>query len=259
MPDTPKTLFEVNGLHAKLRGKEILHNVSFSVERGSICGLLGPNGAGKTTLFKSCLSFIKHSGQVLINGIDTATLSTARLARLVAYVPQEHKQAFGYTVRETVSMGRSPHLGGMFGLKKTDQAIVEAAMQKMGIMHLAESGTNDLSGGQRQLTLIARALAQEAPLLILDEPTSALDFSNQIVVWKALKSIAASGLSVLVCSHDPNHILWFCDHVLILNNGRKCFEGSAEALINTPILQELYGSALSCTKIGELPVIYPRF
>lgn len=237
---------------------EVLRGASFSVPKGSLCGLLGPNGAGKSTLFKCCMNFLsKAKGEISVGGRSTRGLPPAELAKIIAYVPQEHKQAFPFTVREIVSMGRSPRMSGLLRLSKHDHAVVDNAIQQMGIAELAARPAGQLSGGQRQLALIARALAQEAPLMLLDEPTAALDFNNQIVVWRALHHIAASGVTVLVCCHDPNHIMWFCDHVLVMSQGEIIAQSSPQDITRGDLLARLYGEHLRCGQVDGRLVIYP--
>ena len=138
-------------------------------------------------------------------------------------------------------MGRTPRMSGWFRLRREDERIAEEAMQRIGISHLAERPCSQLSGGQRQLVLLARAMAQQTPLILLDEPTSALDFSNQLSVWGVLREVASQGVTVLVCCHDPNHILWFCDKAAVLHEGRICAEGPSEKVVTEEVLQRIYG------------------
>ena len=250
--------FTAKDLSVSYGKEEILRGASFSVPKGSLCGLLGPNGAGKSTLFKCCMNFLSRTGgEIKVGGHPTRGLSPSELAKIIAYVPQEHKQAFPFTVREIVSMSRSPRMSGLLRLSKHDYAVVDKAIEQMGIAELAHRPASQLSGGQRQLTLIARALAQEAPLMLLDEPTAALDFNNQIVVWRALRHIAASGVTVLVCCHDPNHIMWFCDHVLVMSRGEIIAQTSPEEITRGDFLARLYGEHLRCGQVDGRPVIYP--
>lgn len=226
----------------------VLRDISFQVSPGEVCGLLGPNGSGKTTLFKCCMRFLPlHSGSVQLFGQSIATRSPAEMARLVAYVPQEHRQPFPFRVRDMVLMGRSPHMRSLFRLSAHDRQQVDSALERAGIAHLADALCNQLSGGQRQLVLIARALAQETPLLLLDEPTSALDFSNQMALWAIIRGIAQGGKTVVVCCHDPNHILWFCDRALVLQHGQMLANGQPNQIMTTKLLQTIYGPC--CTKV----------
>lgn len=222
--------------------RAVLDGVTLDVDAGTVCGLLGPNGSGKTTLFKCCMNILTpQSGHITLWGQSLTGLRPAALARLVAYVPQEHRQAFPFRVRDMVLMGRSPHMRGLFRLADEDQRQVDAALERVGLADLADVPCNQLSGGQRQLVLLARALAQQTPLLLLDEPTSALDFSNQMAVWSMIRAIAGDGKTVLVCCHDPNHILWFCDQAVMLHEGRVLADGPPQSVITTPLLHAIYG------------------
>ena len=260
MPDKHPAL-ETRDLGCRYGTRTVLSGVSLRIEPGTVCGLLGPNGSGKTTLFRCCLNFHRaSSGDILMNGRSTLSLSPARLAKLASYVPQEHRMAFPFPVRDVVRMGRSPRMSGLFRLNSRDDEAVEDALKKTGVLHLADRPCNRLSGGQRQLVLIARALAQNAPLMLLDEPTSALDFQNQLEVWKTLRSLAERGFTVVVCCHDPNHILWFCDQAVLLKNGRTLDSGAPENVMTGTALTELYGGACSRGELaGGLPVVHPAF
>lgn len=250
--------FTVQGLCVSYGKDAVLNNLSFSIARSSLCGLMGPNGAGKSTLFKCCMNFLKaQQGSIRVEGKKTNALSPASLARLISYVPQENKLMFPFTVREIVSMGRNAKMKGFLRLSQRDYEVVDYAIEQMGIENLAQRSYTSLSGGQRQLTLIARALAQEAPLMLLDEPTSALDFNNQILVWRSLSHIANSGVTIVVCCHDPNHILWFCDDVLVLKQGEIIAQASPQEVSNEGLLSRVYGEILRCGNIDGMPVVYP--
>lgn len=239
-------------------GKAVLRDLSFSVQPGSITGLFGPNGSGKTTLFRCCLGLAQpQAGEVLIAGDAVASMDIAELARRVAYVPQEHRPSFPFLVREMVAMGRTPRMGGFFVLSREDLRKVEEAMDKAGIRELADEPCTRLSGGQRQLAYLARALAQEAPLMLLDEPTSALDFNNQMLVWQALRRIAEQGVTALVCCHDPNHILWFCDTVAVLHQGCMQAFGPARETLTGDVLRALYGENLEVCMVDGRPLVRP--
>lgn len=250
--------FVAEGLSVAYGKDRVLNNVSFSIARSSLCGLMGPNGAGKSTLFKCCMNFLKaQQGVIHVNGKTTNGLSPAGLARLISYVPQENKLMFPFTVREIVSMGRNAKMKGFLRLSQKDYEVVDYAIEQMGIESLAHRSYTSLSGGQRQLTLIARALAQEAPLMLLDEPTSALDFNNQILVWRSLSHIANSGVTIVVCCHDPNHILWFCDDVLVIKQGEVIAQASPQEVSKEGLLSRVYGEILRCGTVDGLPVVYP--
>lgn len=240
-------------------GASILEDISFNVERGQMCGLFGPNGCGKTTLFKCCLKFLTHtSGSIRINGKDARRLSIREMARMVSYVPQEHKPPFPYLVKDVVLMGRTPHLSGLFGVSKHHKQKVHEAMELIGITDLADTSYNQLSGGQRQMVLIARAVAQETPLLFLDEPTSALDFRNQIKIMTILRQIADQGTTIIACTHDPNHVLWFCDNVVVLGNQRFVAQGKPNDVMCDTVLDDIYEDMCRVRQLDSTRMVLPR-
>lgn len=252
-------MVKIKNLNFSYGHKKILNNISFEVEKGSICGLLGPNGSGKSTFFKCCLNFLKnYEGIIEINGKNAAKLTPAKVAKLISYVPQEHKPPFPFTIMEIVLMGRTPHMGGIFGISKTDKKKAELAIQMVGIEDITHEPCTKLSGGQRQLALIARALAQEAPLMLLDEPTSVLDFSNQLKIWKVMKKVAENGVTIIACSHDPNHILWFSDTTVALSGGKLAAFGKTNEVLDHNLLKQIYNENYQITNAGEKKIIYPK-
>lgn len=252
-------MLHVKDIHFNYGDFPVLSGVSFSVNEGELCGLFGPNGCGKTTLFKCCLKFLKSDkGSVYMAGENTAKRSIEELAKIVSYVPQEHKPPFPYLVREVVLMGRTPHLGGFFGVKRRDKEIAIDALEQLDILDLADRPYNQLSGGQRQMVLMARAIAQDTPMMFLDEPTSALDFQNQMKIWETMKDIAAEGKTILACSHDPNHVAWFCDRVIVVSNSGIVADGPPEYTINEEILDKIYCNSCSVRRTGDVQVVMPR-
>lgn len=237
----------------------VLQNISFHVEAGRLCALFGPNGSGKTTLFKCCLNFLQfRKGEVQIAGEDIRKKRVEEIARLVAYVPQEHKAPFPYTVKELVLMGRTPHMGGALGIRDQDKRIVVDILEKLDILNIADQPYNELSGGQRQLVLVARALAQQTDLIFLDEPAASLDFKNQLLIWQVLRSIVQQGKTVFVCTHDPNHVLWFCDQVIVLNQGEIITNGHPQHSLNGHILKELYGPVCDIVETNGVRMVAPK-
>lgn len=225
---------------------EILHGVSAKISPGKINALFGPNGSGKTTLLKCLAGLMKpQQGSILVGDQNILKLQPRQVSRLICYVPQEHAVSFAYTVEEVVLMGRTPHLGGVQGPSSDDFRIARQAMDDIGISAIAAQNYTELSGGQRQLVLVARALAQGSNIMILDEPTSALDFKNQINVWNTLKNLKSMGRTILVCTHDPNHVLWFCDNVIALQEGNIIANGLTGELMNNTLMKELYGAVCS--------------
>ena len=221
---------------------QILRSISGEILSGGITALFGPNGSGKTTLLKCLAGLLPvKQGNVTVLDHNIRRLSTKEIGRLMAYVPQEHSVSFPFSVEEVVLMGRTPHLGGVMGPKHEDMLIAHAAIESIGIDSLIKQPYTELSGGQRQMVLIARALAQDSPIIILDEPTSALDFKNQLRVWRIMRKLKEDGKTIVACTHDPNHVLWFCDQVLVLNEGTILANGAVQEILSKQMLSTLYG------------------
>ncbi|WP_321492081.1 ABC transporter ATP-binding protein [uncultured Desulfobacter sp.] len=236
----------------------ILQDISFQVGKGELCALFGPNGTGKTTLFKCCLKFLAAgSGTVHINGRDIRALNPKQMARSVAYVPQAHHCAFPFTVHQMVLMGRTPHLNRFFIPGAKDRRLADHAMQALGISHLAQTAYNQLSGGQQQMVLIARAIAQQAGLIFLDEPAAALDFKNQINLWQTLQDIAAQGTAILACTHDPNHVLWFCHATVILDSSGILARGKPGQVMTQEMMDRIYGNSCKVKELNGLKIMVP--
>jgi iron complex transport system ATP-binding protein len=252
-------MLKVNNLSFSYGAANVLEAVSFHVRHGELCALFGPNGCGKTTLFKCCLRFLAfHQGSVFLNGCDVKSLRVEEMARHVAYVPQQHLPPFPYLVKEIVLMGRTPHLSGVFGVGSKDKQKAVDALRRLNIDHLADLPYNQLSSGQRQMVLIARAIAQETRLVFLDEPTSALDFSNQVHIWRVMRALAQGGTTLLVCTHDPNHVAWFCDRAVVMGGGRVAAKGDPMQVMTHTLLDMIYGDICNVGRTGDVKLILPR-
>jgi iron complex transport system ATP-binding protein len=251
-------MIKVIDAHFRYGQKPVLKGISLDVRPGALCGLFGPNGCGKTTLFRCCMNFLKiQQGRILIGEADIARLSFKKLARLVAYVPQEHRSPFPYRVREVVLMGRNPHASPVFGITRRDRLEAGRAIELLDLQDVADRPYNELSGGQRQMVLIARALAQDTRLILLDEPTSALDFSNQIRIWRIIRRVVRQGITVLACSHDPNHVSWFCDRVIVMDADGIVAEGPPTEVITEPILNRVYPGTCRVRELDTIPLVTP--
>lgn len=227
--------------------------VGFALEAGEVLCLLGPNGGGKTTLFKTLLGLLPtKGGRVTIDGEDVSGWSRGRLARTIAYVPQAHAAFFPFTVRDVVLMGRASRLGAFASPGRADLALADAALATLGIGHLSERIYTEISGGERQLTLIARALAGEPRLLVMDEPTASLDFGNQARVLGQVRRLAAAGIGVVLSTHDPGHAFLCADRVALLHSGRLVTSGSPGATITPETLRLLYGVAVAVVPLPGL-------
>jgi iron complex transport system ATP-binding protein len=235
-------MLEVRALSFGFPGRNVGRDVSFSLAPGEILCVLGPNGSGKTTLFRTILGLLaSQSGTVLLNGRALNTLPRAEIARNAGYVPQGHSAYFAFTLREFVMMGRTSRLRPFSTPGKGDRAVVQRSLEALGIAALADQPINEVSGGERQLALVARALAQEPKLLVMDEPTASLDFGNQIRVLEKLSALAAGGLAILFSSHDPDHAFLAAQRALLLGEGRVLELGEPRRVIRSDTLQRLYG------------------
>lgn len=223
-------------------GRVIGRAVSFSLRAGEVMCVLGPNGGGKTTLLRTLVGLLPaHAGHITLAGDPLARLPRAELARRLGYVPQGHAGSFAYTVGELVLMGRAPYLGAFAAPGAQDRAIAAAALGTLGIGHLAERPVTEVSGGERQLALVARALAQGPRLMVMDEPTAGLDFGNQTRVLAHIDALAAKGIAVLFSTHDPDHAFRHATQALLLGEGRALEIGPPAKVIRDATLERLYG------------------
>jgi iron complex transport system ATP-binding protein len=210
---------------------------------GEVLALLGPNGGGKTTLLKTLLGLLApKAGEVRLDGTALASRSIRERARLIAYVPQTHVATFAFPVEAVVLMGRTAH-GDLFARPSAEDRKVAAQMlDRLGIAELATRPYTMISGGERQLVLLARALAQQPQFIVLDEPTANLDFGNQGKVMREIRALAASGLGVLFTTHDPNHALRAADRAYMLRGGERIAEGPVSEILTRERLETLYGA-----------------
>ena len=222
--------------------KMVSRDLSLEVEAGQVVVLLGPNGCGKTTLLKTLLGLLKPlSGHVWLDGQDVKTMTVHERARYMAYVPQSMAMTFGFDVRQTVTMGRVAHRPWWQAPGPNDMQVVEACIERFRLQNLANQAVHRISGGQRQLTLLARAMAQEARLVFLDEPTASLDFGNQGRVLAEMRRMAQKGLGVLFTTHDPNHAIRYADHAVLMSEHGLLTQGPASEVIGADTLSTLYG------------------
>jgi iron complex transport system ATP-binding protein len=230
--------------------RRVGRDVSLSVTAGEVLCLLGPNGSGKTTLFKTLLGLLPaQGGQVRIDDGDLRARTREEIARLVSYVPQAHAAFFPFTVEEVVLMGRTAHLGLFSSPSRRDREAARAAIARMQIGHLTDAVYTRISGGERQLALIARALAQEARVAVMDEPTANLDFGNQVRVLQHIQALARSGIGVLLSTHDPDHAFICANRVAMLHEGKLARMGTPEEAITAASLRELYGVSVEVTRV----------
>lgn len=232
--------------------RSVGREVSFDLSPGEVLCLLGPNGGGKTTLFKTILGLVpRQEGNVLFRGEPIHAWPRARIAQAMAYVPQAHVAFFPFTVEEIVLMGRTSRLGLFAAPSVHDDDVARRAMASLGIAALADRVYTELSGGERQLTLIARALAQEPAVLIMDEPTASLDFGNQVKVLERIRQLASSGIAVVLSTHDPDHAFLCADRVAMLHGGRLLASGAPNDTITPRNLGVVYGVDVEVVTLRE--------
>jgi iron complex transport system ATP-binding protein len=244
-------LLKITKLHSGYGKKEIVHGISFSVRRGELCCVIGANGCGKTTVLKSMLGLLSPtSGTVTVQDVETHTMSVQERARHFAYIPQLHVPPFPFTVADVVILGRTPYLSSnAASVSLADKMIAWSAMKQLGIEGLAEEVYTELSGGQQQLVLIARALAQEPDVLVMDEPTASLDFGNQQLVLTRLRELTSSGMAILMVTHDPDHALFCADKVIVMEKGVIIEEGSPHSTITDDIMMRIYGTEVKVADV----------
>lgn len=225
--------------------RDIFTDLSFEVNAGEILCLLGANGCGKTTLLRCLSGYLKlREGGVSLDGKNIAGIPSTALARRIGFVFQDNIPTFPYSVLEVVRMGRAPHLPFFASPGPEDTRIAERALENMGISHLRDKKFTEISGGERQLTVIARTLAQEPDVIIMDEPTSALDFRNQTLILRTIGKLAAQGLTIVMSSHFPNNALLFSNRVALMHQGRFLAVGNADEVITEENLEDIYGIAV---------------
>lgn len=236
---------EVKGLSAGYMQKLALRQVDFTVQSGQVLCVLGPNGGGKSTLFRTLLGLMpREEGEILVDGEEIRRWKPSRMAQVFSYIPQNHEPTFDYRVLDVVLMGRTSHLGLLQSPGKADEHIAMEALQHIGAGYLAQRSYTALSGGERRLVLIARALCQQAQFLVMDEPTSDLDFVRAHRIFSVIRQLAQEGRGVILSTHAPDLPLEPEDRLLLLGRGRSVAFGSVEQVLTPEYLQQAYGAPI---------------
>lgn len=245
-------MIEARGLAVGYGRRVVASHIDVTVGAGEVLCLLGPNGSGKTTLFKTLLGLIPPlAGEVLLNGVAIARQNRRDIARAIAYVPQAHAPVFAYSVLDLVLMGRTAHLGPFSSPGARDIEIAHAALQSLGIDTLAEADATRISGGQLQLALIARALAQDARMIVMDEPTASLDFGNQVRVLEQVRALAAGGIGVVMSTHDPDQAFLCADRVALFHRGTLLCADAPERAVTADHLRLVYGVEVRIETVAD--------
>ena len=246
------SLLTVQNLHVALRGKQILQDISLAVKPGEVVGLIGPNGAGKTTLMRAILGLVAHSGLSSL-----AQLSPRARGKAVAWMPQHREIAWPVSVETLVTLGRIPHLGAGQRVSDQDRAAVETALERMDLLALRQRDATRLSGGEQARALIARALAQQTPLLMTDEPIAGLDPAHQIATMQVFTDLAAEGRGVIVSLHDLGLAVRHCTRLIVLDQGRIMADGVPRDVLTPALLHQTFRIAAYFETTDHGPVFQP--
>ena len=247
---------DVQDVSFSYRQNEVLKNLTFSVPRGRVVGVLGANGAGKSTLFKLILGVLPlKRGEIKINGLSVKTLSSRERAKQMAYIPQTQRGTFQFTVEEMVLMGTTASFSMFAQPGKRERIKAVEAMKLLQIESFANRLYDQLSGGEQQLVLIARAVAQDAPILIMDEPTASLDYGNQIRVLEEIRQLANCGYLVLISTHNPQHIFLYADNVLLIEGGSAIAFGKPQEVLSESLLSHVYRVPIHLEKSAKTDIV----
>ncbi len=254
-------MLKIQNLSVYYGKRQVLHDIQLEVHSGEVVALIGPNGAGKSTLIRSISGVVPiRSGIIKVNDTDVTSLSSMQRAQQIAVVPQAVSMPPAFTVWETALLGRTPYLNFLGQTSSKDEAVARLALEQVDASHLVESRMDEISGGEQQRVLLARALAQDTPILLMDEPTAHLDLPHQIDLLKLIKKQAREkNLTVLVALHDLNLASLFADRIAIVENGLLCVAGSPQETLTSEILRSVYHMQVHVIAHPEtgVPLIIP--
>ena len=223
-------------------GVDVLNNINLSFKTGEFWCVLGANGIGKTTLFKTLLGFIdQKAGEIFVDQCNMRKIKPKEIARYISYVPQAKSYSLQYTVLDTVLMGRASHINQFSPPSENDYAVAMNMLKKLGVERLSDCLYSELSGGEQQIVLIARALAQEAKFIVMDEPASNLDYENQKRILDVMKALINKDVGVIMSSHSPDHALYCAADVVLIKKDKSILQGGAASIITSENLKEGYG------------------
>ena len=241
--------FEIQDLSCGYNRRSLLEHIDVTFETGRSVCILGPNGVGKSTFFRTVLGFLRPvSGNILIGGRDVRTISRKEMARLIGYVPQIHGNPFPYSVRDMVLMGRASHLGALADPGKSDYRRCDEVLEMLDILYLKDKLYSEISGGEQQMTLIARALVQEPEFIMMDEPTSNLDYGNQIQVLKRVTELKKSGKGVVMITHSPDQAFLCADEAVLFFRDGHVISGKVDDVLTEENISSLYGVEIEISR-----------
>ncbi|MCM3273734.1 ABC transporter ATP-binding protein [Paenibacillus elgii] len=244
---------EVRNVSFSYKQKQVFSNVSFSLNEGEILSILGPNGSGKSTLLNCIARLLKgEQGDIFLDGKSTYDYTMNEFAKNIGYVPQNHTPAYAFTVKEFVVMGRSPYISAFSMPSDKDYKIALEAIEMIGIGHLLTKPYTELSGGERQLVTIARAIAQQSKIILLDEPTSQLDYGNQIRTIEIIKKLSHKGYGIIMTTHTPDHAILLNDKIGIMDKSGQFEWGDAAYILNEEKLKKIYNINLKLVYLKEV-------
>lgn len=252
---------EVKNLTFSYGKNKVLDHVSFTAMEGELLSVLGPNGVGKSTLFRCMLGLLTpDKGEIFVEGENVSLMRPGTLAQKIAYIPQSHDPVFHYSVFDMVLMGTTAQTGLFSSPKKEHKQLVGETLEKLGLSFLADRSYRTLSGGERQLVLIARAMAQKARVLLMDEPSASLDFGNRILVMNRVKELCKEGYCVIQTTHDPEQAYLYSHKILALHKGTILAHGRPRDIFNETLISSLYGVEVEVCDIKEdtLRVCIPK-
>ena len=253
-------MLKIQSLSVSYGSRRILHDISLDVQSGEVLALIGPNGAGKSTLVRAVSGVIPYAGHVRTNGDDFASLSTIQRAKYIATVPQAVSLPPAYSVWETVLFGRTPHLGFLGQPSPKDEEIARQSLARVSALPFADRPVGELSGGEQQRILLARALCQSTPILLLDEPTAHLDLQYQVGLLELVHELAHKDhLAVLIALHDLNLAAHYADRIALMVAGKIKAEGKPKDVLQADLIQEAYCLPVKVIKhpFLDLPLVLP--
>ncbi len=252
-------MIELGSVTVELGGSSVVDRVSATVADGEWLALIGPNGAGKTTLLRAIARLVPYAGDIALDGRRSEELTRGELARLVAVVPQDPSTPPWMTVAEYVLLGRTPHLGPLAKEGARDRDAAARSLARLDLLPFAQRRLGTLSGGEKQRVVVARALAQEAPIVLLDEPTAALDIGHQQQALELLDGLRAeSGLTLVAAMHDLTLASQYADRMLMLDAGRVVADGTPADVLTEAVIAEHYGAAIDVVAVGDRIAVVPR-